>query len=168
MGVHFDFKGVDYSTNANWAKGEDEYGMKTSLRNGDYKTLNLFYIPVFKYNGQCHFPTDDSSKRAIDGCTMRTEVADNGQTTTHEIGHWFGLIHTFESYGGADCDAKNDMIDDTPAMINNWSCDTNDDSCPSLPGKDPVTNFMSYSTCRDRFTAGQKARAHSMYQQYRA
>ncbi|KAJ6781096.1 hypothetical protein PWT90_00677 [Aphanocladium album] len=168
MGFQFAFKGVDYSTDPTWAQDQDEAGMKKALRKGDYKTLNLFYVPSYKYNGRCPFPSA-TADRALDGCTVRAGVALNGQTTTHEIGHWLGLMHTFETLGRPECDADNDRVDDTPAMKGGWSeCSVDADTCPGLPGKDPVTNFMCYSTCRSEFTPGQKARAAAMYKKFRA
>jgi hypothetical protein len=43
-GVHFDLKGVDWTVNPDWAVGSDhELEMKTALRKGDYKTLNVYF-----------------------------------------------------------------------------------------------------------------------------
>lgn len=166
-GFQFTVKDVDHNINARWASDQDEMVMKKKLHKGDYKTLNLYFLPKMSANGYCYYPTNVSSgsdEFIRDGCTIRSNVYNNGQTTTHEVGHWLGLFHTFQ--GG--CDAVNDMVDDTPALINSWSCNQNDDSCPDMPGKDPVTNFMSYGTCRSVFTAGQTARTKSMYKKFRA
>ncbi|TQV98644.1 hypothetical protein V2A60_007639 [Cordyceps javanica] len=167
LGFQFTVKGVDHTINAAWAQDQDEMGMKKQLRKGDYRTLNLYYLPTLGYNGLCYFPekvTSGSTKFYRDGCTVRSDVHNNGQTTTHEVGHWLGLFHTFQD----GCDPVNDMVADTPALINSWSCNQNDDSCPDMPGKDPVTNFMSYGTCRSVFTDGQAARMSSMYNKFRA
>lgn len=167
LGFQFTVKGVDHTINANWASDQDALGMKKKLRTGDYRTLNLYFLPKMAPNGRCYYPTTaapGSTAFYNDGCTMRSDVYNNGQTTTHEVGHWLGLFHTFQD----GCDPVNDMVSDTPALINSWSCNTNDDSCPDMPGKDPVTNFMSYGTCRSVFTPGQTARMSSMYNKYRA
>lgn len=167
LGFQFTVKGIDHTINTSWASDGDEMAMKRKLRKGDYRTLNLYFLPTMRANGYCYFPatvTAGTDKFYRDGCTMRSDVYNNGQTTTHEVGHWLGLFHTFQD----GCNPDNDMVDDTPALINSWSCNQNDDSCPDMPGKDPVTNFMSYGTCRSEFTAGQTARMQSMYNRYRA
>lgn len=141
--------------------------MKKQLRKGDYQTLNPYYLPTMSDNCYCYYPTSNKyTKEVLDGCVMRSDTYDNGQTTTHEIGHWLGLAHTFD--GEEDCDPDNDFVADTPALINHWSCDKDSNTCPDMPGKDPVNNFMSYGTCSNEFTQGQQARMASMYSKYRA
>lgn len=76
-----------------------------------------------------------------------------GHTATHEIGHWLGLLHTFHD----GCSETNDFVHDTPAHLeppaDTWSkCDAQPprNTCPDLPGEDPVSNFMSEFRPSDR------------------
>lgn len=167
MGFEFTLKEVDYTVNPEWAANGDEVNMKKKLRKGDYKTLNLYYInDLGGPNGYCYFPTKASTGSTTfikDGCSIQTDKLNNGQTTPHEVGHWLGLYHTFQ--GG--CEGDGDQVDDTPACERSWSCDKNQDTCPDLPGNDPVTNLMSYGTCREVFTSGQGQRMRSSYDFYR-
>lgn len=61
-----------------------------------------------------------------------------------EVGHWLGLDHTFNGDDNFDdpCDPanKNDYIDDTPQQYSAtlFNCPLRRDSCPNLPGDDPV------------------------------
>ena len=166
MGFQYTIKKIDYTINAEWSSNKGEDAMKKKLRKGDYKTLNLYYIPTLDANGYCYYPTKTSAGSAAfikDGCTIRTDTMTNGQTTTHEVGHWLGLYHTFQG----ECDGTGDQVDDTPACKKSWSCDEKQDTCPGRPGKDPVHNFMSYGTCRREFTTGQGKRMRSSYDYYR-
>ena len=73
---------------------------------------------------------------------------------THEVGHHLGLPHTFQG----DCSEPNDGIDDTPQHNESglWSCNPSQDTCPSDPGNDPVTNYMNYSGyCQTEYSPGQ-------------
>jgi len=78
-----------------------------------------------------------------------------GRTTTHEIGHWFGLDHTWGIFGGCNDD---DGIADTPESDDAYY------GCPNHPqiscgSNDMFMNFMDYSNdaCMNIFTQGQKA-----------
>jgi len=68
-----------------------------------------------------------------------------GKTTVHEVGHWFGLLHTFQDNTCNPSDAG-DMIADTPQQsIPTNGCPVGKDSCPNSPGLDPINNYMDYS-----------------------
>lgn len=71
---------------------------------------------------------------------------DQGKTAVHEVGHWFGLLHTFQDTTCASSDGG-DYIDDTPQEATSTSgCPVGKDSCPASPGVDPVNNYMDYSS----------------------
>ena len=84
---------------------------------------------------------------------------DLGRTTTHEVGHFLGLYHTFE--GGC---ADGDFCADTPATAQeNYNCPTGQDSCPVGTGDgilDMIENYMDYTddACMNIFTNDQSAR----------
>lgn len=82
-----------------------------------------------------------------------------GRTTTHEIGHYFGLRHIWGD-GAGDC-SIDDYVADTPSQGDNYS------GCPSLGvfttscgSQDMFMNYMDYvyDNCMNIFTLGQKER----------
>ena len=173
MGFQFSLKKIDYTVNVNWNSGKDSFAMKKLLRKGNYKALNLYYVKTVipsstgTITGTCQFPSTSGKSGNMfisDGCIIRHDTLGNGQTTTHEVGHWLGLLHTFQ--GG--CTGNGDMVADTPACQQSWSCEEKTNTCPKVPGYDPVHNFMAYGNCRRQFTNGQAKRARSLYQFYRA
>jgi Pregnancy-associated plasma protein-A len=93
-----------------------------------------------------------------------------GHTLTHEVGHYLGLMHTFD--GG--CEKRNggrgDGVSDTPAEKEPAKgCPIGRDTCPQSAGVDPVENYMDYShdSCMNNFTPGQGTRMHSQTAAYR-
>ena len=91
---------------------------------------------------------------------------DQGETATHEAGHWLNLAHTFD--GG--CNHWGDHVDDTPPMLVPTSgCPGGKDTCRE-PGLDPIHNYMDYSydSCYTEFTRGQTLRAQDAWLRYRA
>jgi Pregnancy-associated plasma protein-A/Secretion system C-terminal sorting domain len=129
--------------------------------------------------GYAYYPSDVVSTPEIDGvvidyrCFGTTGTAGSGgfskfnmgRTTTHEVGHYFNLIHTWgdDLIDGNACESDN--VPDTPP------CFDANYSCPSFPlnvGTNCVTdangqmfmNYMDYSDdrCLNLFTLGQAAR----------
>lgn len=82
---------------------------------------------------------------------------DLGRTTTHEVGHWFGLRHI---WGDGDC-FVDDYCGDTPhADAPNYGC-MGRISCAS---EDMIQNYMDYTDdrCMNIFTQEQKQRMHTV------
>ena len=93
---------------------------------------------------------------------------DLGRTTTHEVGHYLGLYHTFA--GGcasqSGCSSNGDLICDTnPEASPNYSpCSRS--SCGS---SDPTNNYMDYSDdlCMTEFTPDQANRMRCTLDNFR-
>jgi hypothetical protein len=84
-----------------------------------------------------------------------------GRTATHEIGHFFGLLHTFNSF---DCAVDGDYCPDTPLISSESSgCSLNQMRCNTLS---MVQNYMDYSrdTCMTLFTKDQIRRMRTVLQ----
>jgi hypothetical protein len=89
-----------------------------------------------------------------------------GDTLTHELGHWLMLDHTF----ARGCSASGDWVVDTaPEAMPQFDCPVGADTC-AAPGVDPIHNFMDYSqdSCMNMFTQGQADRMSDAWLQFRA
>jgi hypothetical protein len=172
-GFTFTLAGTDRFFNDTWHKDRQSTTYRAKTRQGGADALNIWLVD-FAYLGVATFPWDYSRNGSIDGIRVHYDSLPGGgianynlgETATHEAGHWLGLYHTFQ--GG--CTSTNDEVSDTPAQGSATNgCPTGRDSC-SLPGLDPIHNYMDYSydSCYTEFTAGQTARMQEMYGAYRA
>jgi len=85
-----------------------------------------------------------------------------GRTTTHEIGHWLGLIHT---WGDAVC--GDDFCNDTPpAESSNQTsfCTDKYSNCSGIRTRNMIENYMDYSpdSCMNIFTGDQLGRMQAV------
>ena len=176
-GFRFELKGVTRTTNVGWfhvnGSGTDR-AMKEALRRGGSETLNIYSAkPGANLLGYAYFASDYDVVGVLDGVVVHYqtlpggsfEIYSEGDTGTHEVGHWLDLYHTFE--GG--CEGGDFVADTAPEASPAFRCPTGRDTCPD-PGLDPITNFMDYTqdSCVFEFTKGQAVRMQQAWSAFRA
>ena len=94
-----------------------------------------------------------------------------GRTTTHEVGHWLGLLHTWGDIlcDGPGCFCGEDFISDTPPAgepNQSTQCQELFSTCSGVRTRNMTENYMDYSpdTCMSIFTPGQKDRIRKVLQ----
>lgn len=153
-------------------------GQMDSLKRYDKvpNAVNIYWVPSasnFPYCGISSFPSS-----GVQGIIMSNNcggLLSKNSTLVHEIGHYFNLMHTHETYlgtecpSGSNCAIAGDLVCDTPADPNVSGhvgvapgCLYDDfasppGGCDATPYNPPVDNIMSYSrqSCRDVLTVGQ-------------
>ncbi|KAI0296351.1 hypothetical protein B0F90DRAFT_1746873 [Multifurca ochricompacta] len=182
-GVSFRLAGVDRTINGNWftfggnPNSPFMNQMKQALRRGSVQTLNVYSVGFAEesggFLGYATFPWDFQQNPSVDGVVFAFSTTpggsivglNQGKILVHEVGHWVGLLHTFE--GG--CAEPGDYVADTPAEASAArGCPTNRDTCPG-GGVDPIQNHMDYTddSCRQSFTDGQVSRFKKALNQFR-
>ena len=177
-GFQFSLLSIDRTTSASWFKlnGGKEKKVKAALKVGGPETLNIYSADLGNsLLGWAYLAQDAASVGVLDGVVVHYKSLpgggwgpdySGGDTASHEVGHWFDLLHTFQ--GG--CNGDGDRIDDTPAEASPaYECPEGRDTCAAA-GVDPITNFMDYTfdSCMFQFTPDQGVRMQEAWLAYRA
>lgn len=170
------------STDFNLINDNDRQKLSNLAYWDSNKYLNI-WVAAFRdpYIGYAEFPyaetidgLTDEVPEALDGTFIDYRVFGRksgsntkglysfGRTTTHEIGHWLGLIHTWgDEYCG------NDFVEDTPptSSSNNTAfCTDVFSNCKGVRTRNLIEDYMDYSpdSCMNIFTEGQKQRIRAV------
>lgn len=131
--------------------------------------LNIYVVKIINGGvaGYSSFPEGPPDE---DGVVVRhvyfgntgTASSSLGRTTSHELGHWFGLYHTFNNGCGTDICTDGDYVCDTPPQASpSFNCNTLNTCSNDIPDLNDIKeNYMNYTpdACKDMFTLGQKQR----------
>lgn len=137
----------------------------------DEGLINIYLVEEITSGvaGYAYFPG------GADMIVLKKNSADN--SITHEMGHFFGLYHTFEDgFGaelanGANCATAGDLICDTEADPDPTGQNVDTDCNLTVFYKDangdpydpPSDNIMSYYPCACRFTVDQYSSIYTNY-----
>ena len=172
----FTLASVDYTENNDWFYNMYDLDgqVKSQLYTDPYHHMNVYTASIFSDGvaGYAYLPQSWPEGSYMHGIVLDYRTLPyaggyDGDIAVHEAGHYLGLNHTFYN----NCSTGNDGVDDTPAHHDDylWQCNNNLDSCPDLPGNDPIHNYMTYTnnSCQWEFTPGQKDRMHALVATYR-
>ncbi len=165
--IQFQLAGITRTANNQWHQDKQEYQYKQVLGWDQARYLNVYVNTAGGYLGYSTLPQEDAGN-VYDGVVVLYEVVggrdvagaapyDQGRTLVHEVGHYLGLLHTFEGYACYTGYYAGDLIADTHSendehygCTQTYSCGTPDD----------IQNYMNYTddTCMEEFTSEQANR----------
>jgi hypothetical protein len=179
--LKFEILKVGRHQNRDWfrkaARGSQvEAEMKEALGDDTKRSLNIYTCVPGDDLGYATYPVDLEEWPELDGVVLHHATLPEsgkswrfglGKTAVHEIGHWCGLLHTFDN----GCTPPGDEVDDTPyekeAAI---GCPPPQrSSCPGEWRSRPIDNYMNYSddSCMTQFTRMQINRMRYLVAYYR-
>ncbi|MGH8080646.1 MAG: zinc metalloprotease [Lysobacter sp.] len=174
-GFRFTLAGTDRTRNVTWYNDceRNEMAMKNALAINPAKNLNIYTCNPPGLLGFAYLPDQYPESSKVHGVVMTGSSMpggsasdyNEGDTATHEVGHYLGLEHTFEN----GCVAPGDYVADTPPQASpSDGCPVGRDSCAG-GGLDPIHNFMDYSydSCMTEFTTDQSIRMQDLVATYK-
>ena len=175
-GLRFTLQRVNRVNKKRWYAGcarwyvEDQ--MKARLAVSPETTLNV-YTCDSDVLGYAWFPWDFPADDVLHGVVVNHETlpggaaapTNEGDTLVHEVGHYLGLLHTFD--GG--CNGGDEIGDTAAESSPAFGCPKRRDTCRG-GGPDPIWNFMDYTddACMNSFSSGQIKRMKAMVATYRS
>jgi Pregnancy-associated plasma protein-A len=176
----FQLAGTTRTTNPAWydmAGEAAELAAKTALKRGGVETLNIYVANLSGgLLGYAYLAEDAVAVGVLDGVVvLNTSLPggtqfpyNEGDTGTHEVGHWFGMEHTFA--GGCTSRIGDFVADTEPEGSPAFGCPVGRNTCMVTRTGDPIRNFMDYTddACMNMFTRGQTARMDAQHLQYRS
>ena len=173
--MQFELADITRTENNIWFNDQDESGYKSALGWAQENYLNVYVNSASGYLGYAYLPQQYAGD-VLDGVVILYEAVggrnngfdpyEQGRTLVHEIGHYFGLLHTFEG-GCVEGYTAGDLIADTHSeseahygCTQTYTCGTPDD----------IYNYMNYTddSCMHEFTSEQANRTVCSLVNYRA
>lgn len=170
--------GITYSNNTTWFNDQGSYWNSLAWDTNRYCNIYtnsasgaLGYVPNLPQGGIVGLNAD----RIVilwSSFGLNAPIGppyNKGRTVTHELGHYFGLLHTFSGgcASASNCYNNGDLICDTnPEGSPTFGCfDSNSCSSPN-----PYHNYMDYSDdlCMWEFTPEQALRERCSLEHYRS
>jgi pregnancy-associated plasma protein-A len=147
-----------------------DWPMKSAAHGGhdSWDTRRYLNVWVGNLSGLAGFSSFPGELPADDGIMLDYRHAGvdaaylNSHLLTHEIGHWFGLLHIWGYEDDDNCETDDEVVD-TPRQLAPSEVaqpcprEPPGESCPGNGG-DMFQNFMDYSSCTNFFTKGQAMR----------
>lgn len=168
-GIQFTLAGTTLSKNNNWYNDTGTY--YNSLARDVHNNINIYTNTASGNLGYAYVPNGGGVVGNVwDRIVIYYKALGNpgaygapyneGDTTTHEVGHYLGLQHTFQGgcAAASGCANNGDLICDTPPEgAAHFSPCTDPATCGN---PDPIHNFMDYSddNCMFEFTPNQQNR----------
>jgi hypothetical protein len=164
--IQFKLAGITRTANNSWFNDQYERSFKQALGWDQTRYLNIYVNSAGGYLGYSYLPQEDAGDvydgvvvlyEAVGGRNNGFEVYDQGRTLVHEVGHYLGLLHTFEGYGCFEGYTSGDLIADTHSE-NTEHYDCRQTSTCGTP--DDIHNYMNYTndSCMYEFTPEQANR----------
>jgi hypothetical protein len=164
--IQFELVQITRTANDQWHYDQNEVQYKHALGWDQQRYLNVYVNSASGYLGYTYLPQEDSGD-VYDGVVMNYEAVggrnsgnapfDQGRTLVHEIGHYLGLLHTFEGYGCFEGYEAGDLIAETHSEnTEHYGC-TQTHTCGT---PDDIHNYMNYTDdiCMYEFTPEQANR----------